>query len=109
MIILGLGLYGIGALLWLFVLGRAPLSLAYPFVGIGFILTMLAGPFWLNASVSVARAAGTLMIAVGCVPVARAASIQLRHTPPVLGPPYRDFHVTHPRRSPPPSPFCPCP
>src|SRR3546814_4142355 len=43
MIILGLGLYGIGALLWLFVLGRAPLSLAYPFVGIGFILTMLAG------------------------------------------------------------------
>src|SRR3546814_3178270 len=35
MIILGLGLYGIGALLWLFVLGRAPLSLAYPFVGIG--------------------------------------------------------------------------
>src|SRR3546814_2175768 len=32
MIILGLGLYGIGALLWLFVLGRAPLSLAYPFV-----------------------------------------------------------------------------
>src|SRR3546814_8849984 len=48
MIILGLGLYGIGALLWLFVLGRAPLSLAYPFVGIGFILTMLEGAFWLN-------------------------------------------------------------
>src|SRR3546814_20004082 len=38
MIILGLGLYGIGALPWLFVLGRAPLSLASPFVGIGFIL-----------------------------------------------------------------------
>ena len=42
MILVGLGLYGIGALLWLFVLGRAPLSLAYPFVGMGFILTMLA-------------------------------------------------------------------
>src|SRR3546814_17592795 len=54
MIILGFGLYGIGALLWLFVLGRAPLSLAYPFVGIGFILTMLAGAFWLNESISVA-------------------------------------------------------
>src|SRR3546814_10668309 len=73
LIILGLGLYGIGALLWLFVLGRAPLSLAYPFVGIGFILTMLAGAFWLNESISVARAAGTLLIAVGCVLVARSA------------------------------------
>ena len=73
MIILGLGLYGIGALLWLFVLGRAPLSLAYPFVGIGFILTMLAGAFWLNESISVARVAGTLLIAVGCVLVARSA------------------------------------
>ncbi len=73
MIILGLGLYGVGALLWLFVLGRAPLSLAYPFVGIGFILTMLAGSFWLNESLSVARVAGTLLIAIGCVLVARSA------------------------------------
>ncbi|MEQ8309964.1 MAG: hypothetical protein RIA72_04620 [Sphingopyxis sp.] len=73
MIILGLGLYGVGALLWLFVLGRAPLSLAYPFVGIGFILTMLAGAFWLNESLSVARVAGTLLIAIGCVLVARSA------------------------------------
>lgn len=73
MIILGLGLYGIGALLWLFVLGRAPLSLAYPFVGIGFILTMLAGAFWLDESLSLARISGTLLIAIGCVLVARSA------------------------------------
>jgi multidrug transporter EmrE-like cation transporter len=73
MILVGLGLYGIGALLWLFVLGRAPLSLAYPFVGMGFILTMLAGAFWLNESVSIARIAGTLLIATGCVLVARSA------------------------------------
>lgn len=73
MILLGLGLYGVGALLWLFVLGRAPLSLAYPFVGIGFILTMLAGAWWLDESLSAARIAGTLMIAAGCVLVARSA------------------------------------
>ena len=73
MVIVGLGLYGVGALLWLFVLGRAPLSLAYPFVGMGFILTMLAGAFWLNESVSFARVAGTLLIATGCVLVARSA------------------------------------
>lgn len=73
MILVGLGLYGVGALLWLFVLGRAPLSLAYPFVGMGFILTMLAGAFWLNESLSMARIAGTLLIAAGCVLVARSA------------------------------------
>lgn len=73
MILLGLCLYGVGALLWLFVLGRAPLSLAYPFVGIGFILTMLAGAWWLDESLSAARITGTLMIAAGCVLVARSA------------------------------------
>ncbi len=73
MVLVGLVLYGFGALLWLFVLGRAPLSLAYPFVGIGFILTMLAGTLYLGESVSAARIAGTLLIALGCVLVARSA------------------------------------
>lgn len=73
MVLVGLGFYGVGALLWLFVLGRVPLSLAYPFVGMGFILTMLAGAFFLNESVNAIRVLGTLMIATGCVLVARSA------------------------------------
>lgn len=73
MVLVGLGLYGVGALLWLFVLGRAPLSLAYPFVGLGFILTMLAGAFLLNENVNAFRVVGTLLIAAGCVLVARSA------------------------------------
>lgn len=73
MVFVGLGLYGVGALLWLFVLGRAPLSLAYPFVGMGFILTMLAGALCLDESLSAARIGGTLLIALGCVLVARSA------------------------------------
>lgn len=73
MVLVGLGLYGVGALLWLFVLGRAPLSLAYPFVGMGFILTMLAGALCLDESLNAARIGGTLLIAAGCVLVARSA------------------------------------
>lgn len=73
MVIVGLGLYGVGALLWLFVLGRAPLSLAYPFVGLGFVLTMFAGALVLGENVSAVRVGGTLLIAVGCVLVARSA------------------------------------
>ena len=73
MVFVGLGLYGLGAVLWLFVLGRAPLSLAYPFVGLGFILTMAAGALLLQEQVSATRIAGTLCIALGCVLVARSA------------------------------------
>ena len=73
MIFVGLALYGVGALLWLFVLGRAPLSLAYPFVGMGFVLTMLAGILVLHESMTAGRIGGTLLIAVGCVLVARSA------------------------------------
>jgi hypothetical protein len=42
-VIAGLGLYALGAILWLLVLARVDVSLAYPFVGLGFILTMALG------------------------------------------------------------------
>ena len=67
----GFALYGLGAVLWLFVLARLPLSAAYPFVGLGFIATMLIGFTILGEPLSWERVAGTLLIAVGCVLVAR--------------------------------------
>lgn len=70
---LGLGLYALGAVLWLLVLGRAQLSLAYPFVGLGFILTMLAGALVFHEPLGPARVAGTVLIALGAVLVARSA------------------------------------
>jgi hypothetical protein len=42
-VIAGLGIYALGAILWLLVLARVDVSLAYPFVGLGFILTMALG------------------------------------------------------------------
>lgn len=73
MVYLGLGLYGLGAAIWLFVLARAPLSLAYPFVGLGFILTMFAGVVAFQEELTPARIVGTVLIAAGCVLVARSA------------------------------------
>lgn len=70
-VILGLGLYGLGAIMWLFVLSRLPLTAAYPFVGLGFIATMVIGIAALGESVTPMRVAGTLLIAAGCVMVAR--------------------------------------
>ena len=70
-VIAGLALYGWGAMVWLLVLARLPLSAAYPFVGLGFILTMLLGAFALGEVISPMRLAGTLLIGLGCVCVSR--------------------------------------
>jgi drug/metabolite transporter (DMT)-like permease len=73
LVILGLGLYAFGALVWIFVLARLPLSTAYPFVGLGFILTMMIGAYFLNETLTATKIFGTLLIVLGCAFVARAA------------------------------------
>ncbi|HEY0941144.1 MAG TPA: SMR family transporter [Steroidobacter sp.] len=70
-IIAGFALYAGSALLWLFVLARLDLSVAYPFVGLGFILTMLAGALLFHEPVTTTRIAGTLLVCVGVWLVAR--------------------------------------
>jgi multidrug transporter EmrE-like cation transporter len=72
-VVAGLGLYGIGAVIWLFALARVDLSLAYPFVGLGFVLTMVLSHYLLGEPVAALRVVGTLMIAAGCILVARSA------------------------------------
>jgi multidrug transporter EmrE-like cation transporter len=69
----GLAIYGFSVALWLWVLARVDLSVAYPFVGVSFLITMAFGAFFLNETMTVPRIAGTLLIAVGCVLVGRSA------------------------------------
>jgi len=70
-VISGLGLYFIGALAWLFVLARVDVSFAYPFVGLGFILTMILGALVLSETISVSRLVGTFLVVLGVALVAR--------------------------------------
>jgi multidrug transporter EmrE-like cation transporter len=70
-VLFGLLLYGVGAAVWLLVLARLDVSVAYPFVGLGFILTMALGYLLLNEPVGALRLVGTCLVAVGVVLVAR--------------------------------------
>ena len=70
-VVAGLALYGVGAVVWLFVLQRLPLSAAYPFVGMGFVFTAVLGVTVLGEALTAGRIVGTLLIAAGCVTVAR--------------------------------------
>jgi multidrug transporter EmrE-like cation transporter len=69
-IIGGLALYGIGTLLWLNVLARSELSEAYPFVGLGIVLTGLFGYFVFNDTLSLMRLTGTAVVIAGIILVA---------------------------------------
>ena len=64
-VVTGFALYALGAVVWLLVLARADVSFAYPFVGAGFVLTMLLGWGILGEPVGVARIAGTLLVVAG--------------------------------------------
>ena len=67
----GLALYGIGAVVWLFVLARLDVTTAYPFVGLGFILTMILGAFFLGEILTPWKVVGTLLVTAGVILVAR--------------------------------------
>lgn len=70
-VFLGLFLYGIGTVLWLFALKQIDLSLAYPFVGLSFIMVFLFGVFLLDEPFNLNRLMGTLIIIAGIILLAR--------------------------------------
>lgn len=61
----GMALYGLSAVAWLWVLSRLDVSLAYPLVSLGFVLTMGAGILWLGEPWSWQRLAGAALILAG--------------------------------------------
>ncbi len=63
----GLGLYGLSAVLWLWVLSRLDVGLAYPLVSRGFVVTMLAGVCWLGEPWSWQRVGGAALIVAGVI------------------------------------------
>ncbi|MDQ3620347.1 MAG: hypothetical protein M3391_09505 [Actinomycetota bacterium] len=63
----GLFLFGVSAIFWLVVLSRVPLSVAYPFVGLSYILIVAFSRFVLDEGVPLLRWVGVIVVAVGIV------------------------------------------
>ncbi len=64
-ILLGLALYGFSAVLWLFVLAKLDVSVAYAFVALGFLLTMTLGCVLLGEPLTLHKVGGTVLVALG--------------------------------------------
>ncbi len=67
----GLALYVLGAVAWLTVLSRVPLSLAYPILALSYAFTPVLAWLLLGESVPGARWLGIAVICVGVVLVSR--------------------------------------
>ena len=66
----GLSFYAISVLVWLLVLSRVPVGVAYPMLSIGYIVNAAAGAWLFGESLSSIRIAGILIIIAGVYLVA---------------------------------------
>ena len=71
LVILGLSLYGLGALLWLIVLSREDVSFAFPLVSFAYVLAILLSAVFLKESISLGRIVGPAFIIIGIFIIAR--------------------------------------
>ena len=70
-IIGGLAFYGLGAVTWIMVLTRVPLSWAYPILALNQVLILLVAATFLGEHVSAMRWGGVLLIITGVFLVSR--------------------------------------
>lgn len=68
----GLALYVLSVVFWLTVLARLDVSQAYPFVGLGFLITMTFGFLFLGEPLGLQKVVGTALVAAGVFLVAKA-------------------------------------
>ncbi|GGI19602.1 EamA family transporter [Oxalicibacterium faecigallinarum] len=66
----GMVCFGASAGLWLLVLGKLEVSMAYPLISLGVVLTTLAGIFLLGESVSLYKIAGVALVIAGVLVLA---------------------------------------
>ena len=69
----GLVLFGLSAVVWLFVLSRTSLSFAYPFASLTYLIIVLVDLLWFHEEIPALHWVGVVAIMSGIVLVARTA------------------------------------
>ena len=72
-LIAALALYGITTLVWIWVLRHAPLHLAYPFMGLAFLIVPCLGWLFLGEPIHIQTIVGGALILIGIAIAAHAA------------------------------------
>jgi multidrug transporter EmrE-like cation transporter len=69
--LLGLACYVISLVIWVLVLSRLPVSVAYPMVSIGYVINAFLAYMWLGEDLSLVRILGIMIICAGVFLVAK--------------------------------------
>lgn len=64
-IVTGLTMYGFATVLWLFILTRVPLSVAYPLQSLAYVFAVFGAFYIFNEPLSVMKIVGVLLIMIG--------------------------------------------
>lgn len=67
----GLVLYGISAVIWLYVISKFPLSVAYPMLSMGYVLVMVLSCILFKEPLTVIKIVGALCICFGVFLISR--------------------------------------
>ena len=73
-VLLGIGFYGISSLLWLVVLARAPVSVAYPMLSLGYVAVAILSRFLFAEPLTAAKLLGILLVCLGVALLAQGSS-----------------------------------
>jgi len=69
----GLAIFAVSAVLWLFALSRANLSFAYPFAALGYVIIVIASILFLGEHVQPLTWVGVVLIVTGILLIAQGA------------------------------------
>ncbi|WP_324827730.1 SMR family transporter [Qipengyuania zhejiangensis] len=70
-VLVALAVYGLSVVLWMYVLSKTDVSLAYPFLGLGFVFVAFFSYFFLGEPLGVQKFLGISLVAIGIVLLAR--------------------------------------
>ena len=68
---MGIGIFALSAVLWIFALSRASLSFAYPFAALGYVIIVTASIVFLDERVPLLGWVGVAFIVVGILLIAQ--------------------------------------
>jgi len=69
LLLAALALYGIGTLIWIFVLKSVPLTIAYSFMGLTFCFVPILAQLFLGETVTIRYAVGAVLIVLGMIAI----------------------------------------
>lgn len=70
-VLISLACYVVSIVVWIFVLARIPVSVAYPLISLGYVVNAIAAYYLLGEEITFLRIAGIVVILLGVVMVAK--------------------------------------